>query len=83
LTPPIALATLPLLAVVCVNLVMSIFVLPHLNVSYLAEQRWGSTSLAAVGGVWAVVVALAAAIVTPLLRRRTGVLPLAEPARSQ
>src|SRR5215470_10657578 len=63
-TPPIALAALPLVAVVCVNLVMSIFVLPHLDVSYLAEERWGSTSLAAVGGVWAVVVALAAAIVT-------------------
>jgi H+/gluconate symporter-like permease len=64
LTPPIALAALPLVAVVSVNLVMSIFVLPHLDVSYLAEERWGSTSLAAVGGVWAVVVALAAAIVT-------------------
>jgi H+/gluconate symporter-like permease len=64
LTPPIALAALPLVAVVCVNLMMSIFVLPHLDVSYLAEERWGSTSLAAVGGVWAVVVALAAAIVT-------------------
>jgi H+/gluconate symporter-like permease len=62
--PPIALAALPLVAVVCVNLMMSIFVLPRLDVSYLAEERWGSTSLAAVGGVWAVVVALAAAIVT-------------------
>jgi H+/gluconate symporter-like permease len=63
-TPPVLLAALPLVAVVCVNLVMSIFVLPRLDVSYLAEERWGSTSLAAVGGVWAVVVALAAAIVT-------------------
>ena len=63
-TPPILLAALPLVAVVCINLLMSIFVLPHVDVSYLAEERWGSTSLAAVGGVWAVVVALAAAIVT-------------------
>jgi H+/gluconate symporter-like permease len=62
--PPIALAALPLIVVVGVNLVMSIFVLPRLDVSYLAEQRWGPTSLAAVGGVWSVVVALAAAIVT-------------------
>jgi H+/gluconate symporter-like permease len=43
---------------------MSIIVLPRLDVSYLAEERWGSTSLAAVGGVWSVVVALAAAIAT-------------------
>ena len=63
-TPPIALAALPLLVVVGVNLVMSIFVLPRLDVSYLAEERWGPTSLAAVGGVWSVVAALAAAIVT-------------------
>src|SRR5215813_11663895 len=61
--PPIALAALPLV-VVGVNLVMSIFVLPRLDVSYLAEERWGPTSLAAVGGVWAVVAALAAAIGT-------------------
>src|SRR5215475_4333880 len=63
-SPPILLAVLPLVTVVCVNLMMSIFVLPRLDVSFLAEERWGSTSLAAVGGVWAVVVALAAAIVT-------------------
>ena len=62
--PPIVLAALPLVVVVGVNLVMSIFVLPRLDVSYLAEERWGSTSLAAVGGVWAVVVALAAAVAT-------------------
>src|SRR5262249_19788856 len=63
-TPPVALAALPLVAVVCVNLMMSIFVLPRLDASYLGEALWGSTSLAGVGGVWAVVVALAAAIVT-------------------
>jgi H+/gluconate symporter-like permease len=62
--PPIVLAALPLIVVVGVNLAMSIFVLPRLDVTYLAEERWGSTSLAAVGGVWAVVVALAAAIAT-------------------
>ena len=57
-------AALPLISVVCVNLVMALFVLPHLDVSFLAQERWRSTSLSAVGGVWAVVVALAAAIVT-------------------
>jgi len=62
--PPIVLAALPLVVVVGVNLVMSIFVLPRLDFSFLAEERWGATSLAAVGGVWAVVAALAAAIVT-------------------
>ena len=36
--------------------------LPRIDASYLAEPAWGSTSLSAVGGVWAVVTALAAAI---------------------
>jgi H+/gluconate symporter-like permease len=62
--PPFVFAALPLFVVIGVNLVMSIFVLPRLDVSYLAEERWGATSLAAVGGVWSVVVALAAAIAT-------------------
>ncbi len=58
---------LPLVIVVSVNLLMSMFVLPRLDVSFLAEQRWGATSLSAVGGVWAVVVALTAAILTLVL----------------
>jgi H+/gluconate symporter-like permease len=62
--PPIALAVLPLAIVVAVNLLMSLFILPRLDGSYLAEEAWGSTSLSAVGGVWAVATALAAAIVT-------------------
>ena len=60
--PPIALAALPLVVVIGVNLAMSFLVLPSLDASFLAEERWGKTSLTAVGGVWAVIVALAAAI---------------------
>jgi H+/gluconate symporter-like permease len=62
--PPAALAALPLVVVVLVNLAMSFLVLPRLDASFLAEERWGGTSLHALGGVWAVVTALAAAIVT-------------------
>ncbi|SFV27019.1 GntP family permease [Hyphomicrobium facile] len=62
--PPIALAALPLIVVVSFNFLMSMFVLPRLNAAFLAEPRWGETSLSAVGGVWAVVVALFTAIVT-------------------
>jgi H+/gluconate symporter-like permease len=60
--PPIVLAALPLLVVVFVNLTMSLFVLPQLDHSFLAEERWGGTSISAVAGVWSVAVALAAAI---------------------
>jgi H+/gluconate symporter-like permease len=61
--PPIGLAALPLVVVIAVNLLMSFWVLPQIDASFLAEQRWGKTSLTAVGGVWAVIVALAAASV--------------------
>ncbi len=59
--PPIALAFLPLVTVVGVNFLMAMFVLPNLDFSFLSEERWGSTSLSAVAGVWSVVVALASA----------------------
>jgi H+/gluconate symporter-like permease len=60
--PAILVAALPLLVVVAVNLLMSMVVLPRLDLDYLAEDRWGPTSLSAVGGVWSVVVALISAI---------------------
>jgi len=43
---------------------MSLVVLPQLDVSFLAEERFGATSLSAVAGVWSVVTALLAAILT-------------------
>jgi H+/gluconate symporter-like permease len=57
-------AMLPLGVVVLVNLVMSLVLLPRLDTSFLAEERWGGVSLASVSGIWAVVVALLAAILT-------------------
>jgi H+/gluconate symporter-like permease len=70
--PPAVLAVLPLVVVIGVNLAMSLFVLPMLDTSFLAEQRWGGTSLSAVAGVWSVVTALACGIaaVLALNRRR-------------
>jgi H+/gluconate symporter-like permease len=65
--PPIGLAVLPLAVVVGVNLLMSLLVLPRLDFSFLAEVRWGAISLSSVAGVWAVVVALAAAVLTLVL----------------
>jgi H+/gluconate symporter-like permease len=62
--PPIGRAALPLVVVLIVNLVMSLLVLPRLDFSFLAEEYWGSTSLQAVAGVWAVMVSLACAIAT-------------------
>jgi H+/gluconate symporter-like permease len=60
--PGTMVALLPLIVVMAVNLTMSLIVLPRLHTSFLEDERWGETSIAAVGGVWSVIVALAAAI---------------------
>jgi H+/gluconate symporter-like permease len=70
------LAALPLLVVVSANVLMTLVVLPRLDVSFLAQERFGATSLSAVGGVWSVVSALMAAIVVVVVvnwRRLPGV----------
>src|SRR5262249_37931212 len=65
--PSILVAALPLAVVIAANLMMSLFLLPLLDFSFLGEQRWGGTSISAVAGVWSVVVALAAAIATVIV----------------
>jgi H+/gluconate symporter-like permease len=68
--PPALFAALPLVVVVAVNLLMSLVVLPRLDFSYLADERWGATTISGVAGVWSVVVALAVAIATVILCNR-------------
>lgn len=61
--PSVPVAVLPLLVVVGGNLGLNLWLLPHWPAAYLAEPAWGGTSMAAVGGVWAVLIALAGAII--------------------
>ena len=64
--PSAFVAFLPLLVVIAVNLTMSLLILPNLDLSYLAEARWGQSSPAAVSGIWSVIVALASAVLVLL-----------------
>jgi H+/gluconate symporter-like permease len=68
--PRALLAILPLVVVVLVNLAMSMLVLPRLDTSFLAEERWGGVPLASVSGVWSVIVALASAILVLVVINR-------------
>ena len=70
--PAFARAVAPIGIVLAVNLIMSLFVLPRMDTGFLAEPRFGETTLAAVSGVWSVVTALAAAslVLVLLLRKR-------------
>jgi H+/gluconate symporter-like permease len=69
--PPIGTAITPLVVVVGVNLLMSLLILPRLDFSFLSQERWGSTSLAGVAGVWSVAVALLAATAAVVVLHRT------------
>jgi len=60
--PGVLVAALPLIAVVLVNLTMSMLVIPRLDTSFLAEPQWGGISIASVSGIWSVIVALIVAI---------------------
>ena len=70
--PPFALAVAPIFIVLAVNLIMSLLLLPRADTGFLAEPRFGETSLSAVSGVWSVVTALAVAslVLAVVLHRR-------------
>src|SRR5262249_28190462 len=70
IAPSIALAALPLVVVIVVNFLMSLVVLPRFDFSWLADERWGGTTIGGVAGVWSVVVALTAAVVTVIAINR-------------
>src|SRR5208283_3003101 len=64
--PSFAAAAAPIVVVILVNLILSLIVLPRLDLSFLAKPEWGGTSPAAVTGVWSVITALTCAILTVL-----------------
>ncbi|MGW6778500.1 GntP family permease [Brucella pseudogrignonensis] len=61
--PPFFLALLPLLVVIVVNFLMALIILPRLDFSFLSQPPWGIDVSSAIG-LWAVLIALAAAILT-------------------
>src|SRR5262249_55444755 len=67
-TPPIISAALPLGVVISINLLMSLAILPRLDLAYLARDEWGATSLSAVGGGGAVIGRFSAARLPPIAR---------------
>ncbi len=68
--PGALVAALPLIVVIAVNLVVSLIVLPRLDLGFLDDPRWGGASVASVSGVWSVLVALTMAIATLVLLNR-------------
>ncbi len=56
--PPLAIAVLPLVLVIAVNLLFTFVVIPAMDTSYLALPLYGETSIEQVRGIWSVIAAL-------------------------
>ncbi|RQH02775.1 GntP family permease [Paraburkholderia dinghuensis] len=76
--PPPFIALAPLVVVVAMNFVMNVAVFPRIDAAYLAEPRWGETTLSSVAGVWGVSVALAIGIVVLVALNRQRLVALRE-----
>lgn len=61
-THALARALAPVVLVIVLNYLLATWLLPALDTGYLADSKFGDTSIGKVRGLWAVTVALAAAI---------------------
>lgn len=58
--PTLLQALAPIVVVIVLNYVLSKFLFPVMDTAYLADKKFGGTSLSAVSGLWAIIVALLA-----------------------
>jgi H+/gluconate symporter-like permease len=63
-------ALAPVALVIALNYLLATWWLPALDTGYLAEARYGATDIDRVRGIWAVIIALSAAIVLLLVLQR-------------
>lgn len=68
--PPVYQAALPVALVVALNYLFSVHILPALDTSHLAEERFGAIGFASVRGTWSILSALSISIVVLLLLNR-------------
>ena len=61
--PPAALAVLPIVVVIVTNFLFIQAVVERMDTAFLAEPRFGATTIETVRGVWAVIVALFFAVI--------------------
>jgi len=61
--PPFPLAVAPVVLVILVNLLSIQVLIPALDTSYLSQPQFGSTTVEAVRGLWAIIIALTVSIV--------------------
>jgi H+/gluconate symporter-like permease len=60
--PSILLALLPIILVIGLNALFTYQIFPNIDAGYLADKKYGATSLKSVAGLWSIIVALVLAI---------------------
>lgn len=61
--PNFWLAITPIVIVILLNYICVAYIFPNIDTSYLAQKKYGATSLKTVAGNWAIIVALFASII--------------------
>lgn len=56
-------AILPVISVIALNALFTYVIIPQMNATYLADPKYGATSLQSVAGIWAIIGALVVSIV--------------------
>jgi H+/gluconate symporter-like permease len=56
--PSLAIAALPLVLVIILNLSFTFFIIPALDTAYLAQPEYGATDVGTLRGVWSIIAAL-------------------------
>ena len=69
--PSLASAIAPIVLVIVLNYLLASWLLPRLDTAYLSEARFGATRIDTLRGIWAVITALAAAIVLLVVLQRS------------
>lgn len=65
--PPLALAVLPIVLVIALNLVFTTVVIPAMDTDYLADPQYGATTIDSVRGVWSIIAALVISVLVLVL----------------
>jgi H+/gluconate symporter-like permease len=65
--PPLFVATLPLVAVIAINLAFTALVIPAMDTDYLAAPEYGATTIDSVRGIWSIIAALVISIVVMIV----------------
>lgn len=60
--PPLTLAILPIVLVIALNLLFTVLIIPAMETDYLAQPRYGATTIDSLRGVWSIIAALVIAI---------------------